>query len=57
MEYSVHLQIAMSRYMDITGDDGNHREGVMPQSEDEWALTQAYWEMLPAATPESPAYI
>ena len=47
----------MRRYMDITGDDGNHREGVMPQSEDEWALTQAYWEMLPAATPESPAYI
>lgn len=46
VKYGVHLQIAMSRYMDAGGSDGDHREGVMPQSEDEWALTQTYWEML-----------
>lgn len=43
IEYGVHLQIAMSWYMDASGCYGGD---IMPQTQEEWALTQAYWEML-----------
>ena len=46
MEYGVHLQITMQRYM---YEDGNHAQEDpydMPASDEAWALTQAYWTML-----------
>ena len=46
MEYGVHLQITMQRYM---YEDGNHSKRdpyEMPVSDEAWDLTQAYWTML-----------
>ena len=42
MEYGVHLQIAMSFYLD---ENGNELE-EMPRTEEEWALVKEYWEAL-----------
>lgn len=45
VKYGVHLQIAMSGYLDENGQGGAQDRG-MPESEAAWALTRAYWEML-----------
>ena len=42
LEYGIHLQIAMSFYLD---ENGNELE-EMPRTEEEWALVKDYWEAL-----------
>lgn len=42
MEYGIHLQIAMSFYLD---ENGNELE-EMPRTDEEWALVKDYWEAL-----------
>jgi len=42
MEYDVHLQIAMSFYLDENGD----AKSAMPSNAEEWALAKDYWEAL-----------
>ena len=44
IQYGVHLQISMEWYQDVNGN-GKH-DATMPLSEEEWAVTRAYWEML-----------
>ena len=42
MEYGVHLQIAMSFYLDENGD----AKEEMPSNDAEWALVKDYWEAI-----------
>lgn len=46
MEYGVHLQITMQRYMYEDGKHSKHDPYEMPSNDEAWALTQAYWTML-----------
>lgn len=46
MEYGVHLQITMQRYMHEDGNYSKQEPSNMPANDEEWALTQAYWTML-----------
>lgn len=44
IEYGIHLQISMEYYQQT---DGNSKyDATMPVSEEEWAVTRTYWEML-----------
>lgn len=46
IEYDVHLQIAMQNYMSENGYIMKSDSRQMPMSEEDWALTKAYWTML-----------
>ena len=46
MQYDVHLQIAMRGYLDENGVNEKESPQHMPQNDEAWALTQAYWTML-----------
>nr|WP_325198964.1 hypothetical protein [uncultured Oscillibacter sp.] len=42
IQYGLHLQISMNFYLNLDGTANS----TMPQNDEEWDITRAYWEML-----------